>query len=227
MKVPEHEVSQSVDSVIGILREQSRTEEHVNSALHALAALGVALVIPALIEEARQFGRPFAVFSVIVLTVTTVLLYITSALYHALTPGLSKQVMQAVDRAAILFMIAGTYTPVALLMLGGALGEALCVAEWVLAIAGALVLWIGGTRTLGWSVWFYQIMGWLGVVGAPHIFAGTPINVIVGIAAGGLAYAVGVLFLIRDRVPYFHAVSHIWVICGTAVQLWAISDYLR
>ena len=205
---------------------QSPQEELVNSALHGLGLLLAISGAFVLVNEAAYQAQALRLFCATIFAVTMVVLYGTSTLYHILERGSVKDRLQRLDRTAITFLIAGTYTPVALLMVRGALGAFLCLGEWLL-VAVAVALMVRDPLDFPRrSVWLYQGMGWLTALGAWPLFQHTAMPVLAALALGGACYMGGVLFLVNDRVKYFHAISHVCALLGTAFQFWAISQYL-
>ncbi len=205
---------------------QSPQEEIVNSALHGLGLLLAVAGAFALVTEAAYHGRALPLFCAAVFAVSMVILYGTSTLYHILGHGPTKDRFQRLDRTAITFLIAGTYTPVALLMVRGSLGLFLCLCEWLLVAVAVGLMVRDPLDYPRRSAWLYQGMGWLTALGARPLFQHTATSVLVALALGGAWYVVGVLFLVHDRVKYFHAISHICALLGTAFQFWAINQYL-
>jgi hemolysin III len=167
-----------------------------------------------------------APLSAIVFALAMVALYAISTLYHIVNDPPLKAHLQRLDRAAIALLIAGTYTPVGLLMVRGLVGGALCVGEWGLAFA-AFVLAVKDPDYTRHSVWLYQAMGWLTALGVLPFFQHTPVPVVTALAVGGGCYLGGVLFLVRDRIPYFHTLFHVWVLLGTVCQFWAIREFMK
>lgn len=205
---------------------QSPQEELANSALHGLGLVLAVTGAFVLVNEAAYRGQALRLFCATVFAMTMVVLYGTSTLYHVLRQGSAKDRFQRLDRTAITFLIAGTYTPVALLMVRGALGAFLCLAEWSL-VAVAVTLMMRDPRDYPRrSVWLYHGMGWLTVLGARPLFQHTAMPVLAALAFGGAWYIAGVVFLVHDRIKYFHAISHVCALLGTAFQFWAISQYL-
>lgn len=205
---------------------QSPQEELANSVLHGLGLLLAVTGAFVLVNEAAYGGQALRLFCATIFAVTMVVLYGTSTLYHVLRQGSAKDRFQRLDRTAIAFLIAGTYTPVALLMVRGVLGVFLCLGEWLL-VAVAVALMVRGPQDYPRrSVWLYQGMGWLTAFGARPLFQHTAMPVLAALAFGGAWYIAGVLFLVHDRIRYFHAISHVCALLGTAFQFWAISQYL-
>ncbi len=206
-------------------REQTRVEEWINSILHGAGAVLALLVFILWLAGAGLHSSRLAVASVSVFVLTVVLLYLASTIYHLLPPGRVKVIFQLVDRSAIYLLIAGTYTPVTLMVLHDPWGWTLFGLEWGLAALGIALLAVGGTRGQSVSLWLYLLMGWLVVFAAVPIYEAAPGWFLWWLAAGGIAYSVGVLFFVLDHWKYFHSVWHAFVIAGTALQFWAILQY--
>ncbi|MEL5849656.1 MAG: hemolysin III family protein [Candidatus Igneacidithiobacillus chanchocoensis] len=204
------------------MREQSIREEQFNAVSHgagvglALGAFGL-LVVPHWSSLSTRALLALGLF-----LFTAALLYLNSFLYHAWRSGLQKERLQLLDRTAIYGLIAGTYTPVSILMLRGPLGWGLFAREWLLAIVGALLLWRFRERFAGLSLWWYLLMGWLILLAVGPLYQAAPSLSLWYLGAGGLAYTAGVVFFVMDARRYFHFIWHIFVLAGTALQFWGI-----
>ncbi len=203
---------------------QTREEERLNSGLHGAGALAAFAAGGHVLRHLP--GPVVQTASMAVYVATLVVLLATSAIYHALPGGRRKDLFQILDRAAIYLLMAGTYTPIGLVMEGGHVGLRLCVAEWVLATIGVASAALGRERFLALSTWLYQLMGWLTALGMRPLLANADPLVVYGLALGGIMYVAGVLFLLRDHRPYFHPASHVLVIIGASMQFGAISLFL-
>ncbi|AEK59459.1 PAQR family membrane homeostasis protein TrhA [Acidithiobacillus caldus] len=204
------------------MREQSTREEQVNAVSHG-AGVGLALAaFAALIVPNWSVLSTRALLALGLFLVTAALLYLSSLLYHAWSSGPQKARLQLLDRTAIYGLIAGTYTPVSLLMLRGPLGWGLFVVEWLLALAGTLLLWRFRERFAGLSLWWYLLMGWLILLALGPLYRAAPSLSLWYLGAGGLAYTAGVVFFVMDARRYFHGIWHLFVLAGTALQFWGI-----
>ncbi len=210
---------------VGMVRGQTRVEEWINGLLHGAGAVGALLVFILWLAGAGLHSTRLAVASVSIFVVTILMLYLASTIYHILPSGRLKCAFQLVDRSAIYLLIAGTYTPVTLMVLHDPWGWALLALEWGLAALGITLLAVGGTRFQSASLWLYLLMGWLAVFAAVPLYDAAPGWFLWWLAAGGLAYTMGVLFFVLDRWKYFHSIWHVFVIAGTALQFWAILQY--
>lgn len=205
-------------------RPQTLGEEIANSVSHGigfLAALGAFLVlVPGAFERAALAGIGAAVFAV-----TMALLYLSSTLYHALTPNRAKQVFQILDHGAIYLLIAGTYTPFTLGVLRGPWGWTLFGLIWGLAITGVVVKAKWGIRYPRLSTAWYLAMGWLILAAAKPLLQLVPTWGLFWLVAGGVAYTAGVGFFAARRLRYGHFIWHLFVLAGTACHFIAVWRY--
>ncbi|MDH3216387.1 MAG: hemolysin III family protein, partial [Candidatus Krumholzibacteria bacterium] len=174
----------------------SAAEELAHSLTHGAGLLlGIAALV-VMVVVAAQRGSATHVVSCTVYGVTLVLLYASSTFYHALPSGRGKRVFGILDHAAIFLLIAGTYTPFALVTLYGGLGWSLFAVIWGLAIGGIVLEAVSRGRMRRIQLGLYLVMGW-GIVGAarPLVRALAPAGLIL-LLAGGLAYTLGVVFFV-------------------------------
>lgn len=205
-------------------RPQSTGEEIANSVSHGLGFLAALAVFPALVSSALHQGTA-AVIGAAVFGTSAALLYLTSTLYHAMTPIRAKRILQIVDHGAIYLLIAGTYTPFTLGVLRGPWGWTLLGLIWGLAALGITLKAMGGIRYPRLSTAVYLAMGWLVVIAAKPLWQLLPGWGLFWLAAGGLAYTAGVGFYAASRLPYRHFVWHLFVLAGTACHVVAVLGY--
>ena len=161
-----------------------------------------------------------------VFSASMILLYLASALYHAWPIGKAKRCFRIIEHSAIFILIAGTYTPLTLGILRGALGWTLFGVIWGLAIAGVVLKAFYKTAHPILSTCLYLLMGWLLVIAVKPLFASMPATGLFLLIAGGLSYTVGVAFFATDsRVPYGHLIWHLFVIAGTTCHFFLILWY--
>lgn len=182
------------------------------------------MALPVLVLAAEQRGAT-AVVGAAVFGTTMALLYLTSTLYHAVTPARAKQVLRILDHGAIYLLIAGTYTPFTLGVLRGPWGWTLLAIIWALAALGVTLKALGGIRYPRLSTAVYLAMGWLVVVAAKPLVERLPPWGLFWLAAGGLAYTAGVGFYGTRRLRYGHFVWHLFVLAGTACHFVAVWFY--
>lgn len=205
-------------------RPQSLGEEIANSVSHGVGFLAALIALPVLVLGARPHGAA-AIVGAVVFGATAAFLYLTSTLYHALAPNRAKRVFQILDHWAIYLLIAGTYTPFTLGVLRGPWGWTLFGLIWALAIAGVVFKIMGGIRYHRLSTGLYLAMGWLVLVAVKPLWLHVPAWGLTWLAAGGLAYTVGVGFYATDRFRYRHLIWHLFVLAGTGCHFMAVWHY--
>ncbi len=205
---------------------QSRREEAANSLTHGLGALLATAGLAVLAVSASRSGSARAIVGCAVFGVALVVLYTTSALYHAVGSPRAKGVLRALDHSAIFVLIAGTYTPFTLVSLRGPWGWSLFGVVWGLAVAGIALRLALRRRPTTLFVALYLAMGWCVVVAARPLLAAVPPGGIALLVAGGLAYSGGVAFYLWRRLPYHHAVWHVFVLAGSAFHYVAVLRYV-
>lgn len=197
--------------------------ERFNSISHLVGAAFALIGGSALITLASIKGDAVEIASVAVYGVTLFLLYLCSTLYHAFR-GRAKTVFQKLDHSAIYLLIAGTWTPFAVLGVGGETGTWLLVTVWGLAALGIVVdnLPIPGPRVL--PVVICLAMGWLVLFALDAVVASLPSSSFAWLLAGGIVYTLGVVFYVADHwLPWCHEVWHVFVLAGSLSHFVAIS----
>jgi hemolysin III len=205
---------------------QSRREEAANSLTHGLGLLLAPPGLAVLAVSASRIGDARAVVGCVVFGATLVVLYASSTLYHAVQASPAKRVLRALDHSAIFLLIAGTYTPFTLVSLRGPWGWSLFGVVWGLAVAGITLRLALRRRPTALFVALYLAMGWCVVVAARPLVAAVPPGGIALLVAGGLAYSGGVVFYLWRRLPYHHALWHVFVLAGSAFHYAAVLRYV-
>ena len=201
---------------------QSPGEEIANSVSHGVGLLAAVAATPVLVLSAVRHGGAARIAGASVFAAAMVLLYLASTLYHALPRNRAKRVFQVLDHAAIYVMIAGTYTPFTLGVLGGTWGWTLFGIVWGLALGGIVLTVVGGMRYPKLRTSLYLAMGWLILVAVKPLWLRMPSEGLFWLLAGGIAYTVGVVFYAAKRLRYGHFVWHLFVIAGTACHFIAV-----
>ncbi len=201
-------------------------EELANRLTHGLgAALSVA-GLGLLVVFSARYGDAWQVVSTAIFGTTLVLLYTSSTLYHSSRDDRRKVLLQKFDHAAIFLLIAGSYTPFLLVTLRGPWGWSLFGVVWGLAIIGvALKFWFAG-RFRVVSTLIYIGMGWLVMVAIKPLMAALPAGGLKLLIAGGLCYTGGTVFYLWKRLPYQHAIWHLFVLAGSACHWVAVFFYV-
>lgn len=202
--------------------DQTRREEIANSLSSAFGLAAAIGATPFLcMAAARQPSQLFFV-GTIIFVATMWLLYLCSTLYHAWPQTRGKCALQIIDHAAIFLLIAGTYTPFTLGPLRGALGWTMFVLVWAFAIVGVIIKFRTGVRLKKLSLALYLGMGWLFLVVVRPFVSAVPLETVIWLFAGGIAYTSGLLFFANRRLRYSHFIWHLFVLAGTACHFCAI-----
>ncbi|MDA3893946.1 MAG: hemolysin III family protein [Salinivirgaceae bacterium] len=209
----------------------SKQEELANSISHGVGfMLAIAATIIILIYSAR-YGNTWSIVSNAIFGATMILLYLSSTLNHILNQGKVKNFFHNFDQVAIYFLIAGTYTPLSLMVIRNDWGWAMFGIEWGFALAGLLIKIFApnnfekGVHTF--TIISYIIMGWLLLFFIKPLVHHLSSTSIVLIIAGGLSYTFGVFFFKLEKLPYSHLIWHIMVMVGTACHWLAMLVFLR
>ena len=175
-------------------------------------------------------GNAWHIVSCSVFGVSMIFLYSSSTIAHWLPEGKTKDSFFAVDQSAIFFMIAGTYTPLSLVVLRGPLGWVLFGVEWGLALFGIIRVTARTNRFQSGvaviDILLYAGMGWIVVFLAGSVLKNMPVPGFIWIVAGGLFYTLGILFFKVIKFRYHHLVWHLMVIGGSVCHFTAIFFYM-
>jgi len=208
----------------------SKNEELANAYSHLAGTLLSIAGLVILVYYSALRGNVWHVTTTAIFGATMVLLYFSSTMTHMLPMGRAKDVFFNLDRIAIYFLIAGTYTPMSLVMLQGPLGWTIFGIEWGLALLGTyLILSRPGDFNAGVNTFFvlsYAVMGWLIVIAFIPAMDRIPVMGWIWILIGGICYSLGIVFYKVLKFPYHHLVWHLLVIAGTASHFFMVLFYI-
>jgi hemolysin III len=208
------------------LVDQARLGDIVANAItHGIGAV-LAFVGAVYLIAASTRGNALHIVSCAVFAFTLVLVYVCSTLYHSLVRTRARHVLQVLDHSAIYLLIAGTYTPFTLVSLRGPVGWVLFGVVWALAVAGVVFKSLAIGRFPMVSVLVYLFQGWVIVFAARPLLRAIGWHGMMWLAAGGLAYTLGVAFFALDRLHYFHATWHVFVLAGSVAHYFAVLFYV-
>ena len=196
-----------------------------NAITHGIGAV-LAVVGAVYLIAASTRGTIWVVVSCTVFSVTLVLVYLCSTLYHSLVRTRARHVFHVLDHSSIYLLIAGTYTPFTLISLHGPVGWSVFGVEWSLAIAGVIFKSFAVGKFEVASALVYLFQGWFVVIVALPLFHAIGWQGIAWMGAGGLAYTLGIVFFALDRLRYFHATWHLFVLAGSVAHYFAILFYV-
>lgn len=201
-------------------------EELANSITHGIGLALSVVGLVALVALSIVRGDAWHIAGCTTFGVTLVLLYAASTMYHTFHAPRLKRILKVFDHTAIFLLIAGTYTPFTLVNLRGFWGWILFVLVWSLCIFGIVWKSFHAERFPIVSVLLYIAMGWIVLIAVKPLLAAVPLSGIAWLLAGGLFYMVGVLFYAVKRVPYNHAIWHVFVMGGSICHYFAVMFYV-
>lgn len=204
----------------------SRREEFLNTLTHFIGALFSVVALIVMVIKAVATGHTTNVVAVTIFGVSLISMYGASSIYHGVSKPRLKKILRKVDHLNIYFLIAGTYTPIALIALSGVYGWIIFALLWGAAIAGFVykVLFFGD----GWlSTALYVLMGWTAIGFIVQIVEALPAECLMWIILGGVLYTSGVVFYMLDeKIEFCHFLWHLFVLAGSVAHFFAIYFYI-
>lgn len=208
------------------IQTSSYYEELLNSITHGTGVLLSIAALILLIVFSSTYGSTGHVVSCTIFGITLILLYTASTLYHSFQKPQIKNVLKVIDHSCIYLLIAGTYTPFLLVTLRGTLGWTMFAVVWCLAITGVVFKIFFVHRFKVISTIAYLFMGWLVVFAIKPLIVSMPAGGIVWLFAGGLAYSLGVIFYVWEKLPFNHSIWHMFVLTGSTCHFFAVLFYV-
>lgn len=206
---------------------QTDTEEWFNAISHGITALAAIVGFVILVILGNSSAQSFTLFSAIVYGLSLVSLYTFSTFYHGLRHGKAKNVFHILDHCGIYLLIAGTYTPVLLVSIGGTTGWMIFGVQWTIALIGIVmkIFYTGKFDKI--STLIYAVMGWMIVIKWQELVDSIPSDALNLIIAGGISYTLGIVFyLIDTRIKFSHFIWHLFVIAGSLIHYIMIVKYV-
>lgn len=200
----------------------SEGEELANRLTHGLATLVSLPALVVLIVAAARTGDPFRVVGCTVFGVSVTAFFLVSTFYHSVRSPKVRYVFRILDHSFIYLVIAGTYTPFTLVLLRPAKGWWLFGIVWFLAVAGIIFKAFATHRLRFLAPALYIVLGWLVVVDLEGLLTLVPPAGVKLLVAGGLAYTFGIIFYAIDKIPFNHAIWHLFVIAGSTFHYFAV-----
>ncbi len=208
------------------VKRYSLGEEIFNSVTHGIGGgLSIAGTV-VLIVCAAIYSNAWGVVSSAIFGASLIILYTMSTLYHAITNPKAKSFFRIMDHNTIFFLIAGTYTPITLVPLRGALGWVLFGIIWAAAIVGIVFTSINLEKFRKPSVVCYILMGWAIIFAVKPMLDNVNALSLWFILIGGLFYTVGIIFYVHKEKKYFHSVWHLFTIAGSVFHYFAVLMFI-
>lgn len=200
-------------------------EEKLNAVTHGIGTLFALVGLFILLFSSRLNGDVWHLVSSYIYGISLVLLYLASTLYHSVSNEKLKYIFKIFDHAAIYLLIAGTYTPFALVLFRGALGWTVFGVVWGLALIGVVLKIFFVKRFKVISTICYIVMGWLMLILIKPLINALPTAGIYWLVGGGLFYTLGTIFYLY-RFPFNHAIWHLFVLAGSAAHYITVYFYI-
>lgn len=214
------------DQLKEMLHADTLGEEIANAVTHGMGVIFSIVALVLLVMSATESGSTWNVTAVSVFGASMILLYLFSTLMHAIPHPRAKRVLQVFDHAGIYLLIAGSYTPFALVTLHGTLGWTLFGIVWGVAILG--IVWkLFSTGKYMWvSNMTYLALGWICIIAIRPLYESLGHQGFMLLLAGGIAYSVGIVFYVWQKLPFNHAIWHLFVLAGSVFIFLSILLYV-
>lgn len=197
-------------------------EEFANSLTHGLGALFAIGGWVYMLNLTSSSGSALQVLSAAIYGLTLVVMFLSSTIYHTVQHTASRAVLRQVDHLAILYLIAGTYTPFTLITLSGVWGWSIFGVVWGLTILGTALQLSPARHVKALMVTLYLLMGWVVMVAIKPLIDSINVVGLILLVAGGVAYSSGVFFYVNTNIRYNHAIWHLFVLAGALLHYFTI-----
>lgn len=201
-------------------------EEIANAVIHGIGALLSIVALVLLVVFSAINKQPWSIFSSIIYGSSLIILYSASTLYHSFQNKKVKELFEIFDHSAIYILIAGTYTPFALITLNGRLGWIIFSVVWILAAIGILFKIFFVKKFMILSTLLYIAMGWLVVFAMGPLVENLDFWGLFWLVIGGVLYTLGTIFYIWRKIPYHHAIWHLIVLAGSICHFFSVFFYV-
>lgn len=215
-----------IEEKIALLQYQSRAEEIANSLVHGVGFGFSIAALVILVVFGKNNGTAWHIVSFSIFGATLIFLYFSSMLFHSFRNKKLKSFFRILDYCGIFLLIAGTYTPIALLSLQGAWGWTFFGIVWGLALIGIILRILFKNKIELVLSALYVLMGWSIIFAAKPMIAMLPFGLIIWLLIGGASYTLGLVFLSWKKLPFHHAVWHLFVLGGSVSHFFGILFYL-
>ena len=210
-----------------ILQKQKEFEEKLNSISHGTAALISIIGFIILLQFCKKSNTEYLLFSIIIYGISLIILYTSSTIYHSVKNQKLKHIFRIIDHCSIFLLIAGTYSPVLLIVIGGETGWCMFSIQWTIALIGVIfkVFYTGKYELI--SVCLYILMGWMIIFKLNELIISIPESGFLLLLSGGIIYTIGIIFYVIDtKIRYSHFIWHLFVIAGSLTHYLMILKYI-
>lgn len=204
----------------------SSSEEIINAITHGVGALLSLAALVLMIIKSNQLNNNSLLITTSVYGLTLVFLYTASTLYHSVQKPSIRNPLNLMDHIAIYFLIAGTYTPFSINVLGGTLGWVIFGIVWGCGLLGVIlkIFFFGRYNIL--SAIAYVVMGWIVIFAVKTLLQNLGLSGTLWLFAGGISYTIGAVLYLIKKIPYNHAIFHLFVLAGSTFHFIAVYYYV-
>jgi len=209
-----------------LITRYSKKEELLNILTHGLGLLLSAIGFPFLIIKAFSFDGFWKPASLIIFGISLIVLYAASTFYHAAKEAKLRRRLNIFDHAAIYVLIAGTYTPYTIIVLEGTVGWIIFGLTWGFALTGIVLKLFYTGRFDKLSTAMYVLMGWQIVFAIKPLMENLSTEGLQFLFAGGVFYTIGAILYSIKKLPFNHAIFHVFVVLGSLSHFLSIFYYV-
>ena len=211
----------------GQKRPQTNNEERLNALSHGITAIAAIGALVVLLWLGYKSDKEWSLFSAIIYGISLLALYTFSSLYHGVSSQKAKKVFKILDHSGIFLLIAGSYTPILLISIGGVTGWVFFGIEWGMALIGIILKIFYAGKFKGLSTAIYAAMGWVIIFKIDLVIELLSAPAFWLLASSGLAYTVGIFFYTLDsRIKYGHFIWHLFVMAGSILHFIMVVKYV-
>ena len=208
------------------MNEYSPREEEINIISHAIGLMLSIIALVLLVIHATAFGDVWHIVSVSIFGVSLIVLYAASTLYHSAKQQELRNRLKIFDHSAIYVLIAGTYTPFALITLNGTKGWVIFSISWGMALIGIILKLFFTGKYKSISTLMYILMGWMIVFAIKPLIDSLPLDGLHWLIAGGVSYTIGAVLYSIKKIKFNHAIFHIFVLIGSFCHFYSVFFYV-
>lgn len=208
------------------VEQYDSNEEIANTLTHAIGAIFSIIGLVYLLAYNDQENTLIRIISFSIYGSSLILLFTASTIYHWLVNPQEKKLFKLLDHCAIYVLIAGTYTPLMLLTLQGVLGYSMLLFIWIFAVGGIVFKIKFGHKYKKVSLATYLGMGFIALSIIQKLYLQLSTSGIILLAIGGLVYSLGVIFYVQKKIPFNHAIWHLFVLGGATCHFFMIWHYV-
>ncbi|HDO27650.1 MAG TPA: hemolysin III family protein [Bacteroidetes bacterium] len=207
-------------------RKYPKAEEKLNVITHGIGFLMSVPALVLLVVRAALNGTALHIVSAAIYGSSLVILYFASTAFHLAKDQKTRNRLNVFDHASIFLLIAGTYTPFALVTLHGSWGWSIFGVIWGLAIVGIILklFYTGHFNLL--STILYVLMGWIMIIAIVPLVRALPVGGLMWLLAGGISYTAGAVFFLLNKWPFNHTLFHVFVLMGSICHFVAVYWYV-